>query len=322
MSAREGAESSRGVELGVLAGVVGALAGALALWWLAGERGYADGRADRGSDQAIQTASGIDFQVPSGWTQAAPSAPLRQLGVTLVRAYAPAGQPADGEVVVGLGDARGPTLLSRRALAVLHGQNVANIEELRSNAFVHVNGTLRSQHTSQPVVVYTLPAAPHNVQIICIAAAQPSGSAETRACRVVADTLELTPSYGRAITLSQLAAYPARVRGALAECYGDAVSLREELWHARDRPTQARQARLLAALYSSAARKLSDIHGDPIAAPATDTLVKTLRLTAGGYALLERGAASGNRRDWAAGRRHVLAGQTEMGRAARGILAP
>jgi hypothetical protein len=322
VSEREGAEFSHGVGLGALAGVVGALAAVLALWWQAGERGYAVGRAHRGSDQAIQTASGIDFQIPGGWVQVTPSAPLRGLGVTLVWAYAPAGQPAGGEVAIGLGDARGPTLLSRRTLALLHARNVANIEELRSNAFVHVSGTLRSGHTSQAVLVYAQPASPHNVEIICVAPAQPDEDAETRACRLVAGTLQLTPSYGHAITLGQLAAYPARVQTALAKCYGRAASLRDEFWRARDRPTQARQARLLGALYDSAARLLADVRGDPIAAPAAETLAKALRLTADGYALLERAAADGNRREWEAGRRRVLAGQTQMDLAVRDILLP
>jgi hypothetical protein len=308
---------------GALVACLGLVIPLVALGWQAGEKGFEHGRAERGAVQVVSTATGIDFHIPSGWGGTTPSVSVRQLGFTLVRAYASGGQPALGDLVIGLGDGEGPALLSGRSLAALHTQTkAARVKELQSNAFVRVVGTLAGQHGKEATIVYSQPATPHNIEVVCVAGVGRTGSPETNACRLVASTLELTSSYGQAIRLNRLAGNPARVHAALAQCYGEAKKLREALWRTADRDEQARQAGRLAALYELAARQLAHLGGDPVAAPAQDALGNALRHVASGYVLLERGALRGDGHDWAAGRRRVLAGEPQMNRAVREVLAP
>jgi hypothetical protein len=271
--------------------------------------GHDDGKPHEASATRIETDAGIGFQLPLGLPAAAAPSALEALGVTAVRSYSPEADPRQGVVVVGYSPGAGPTLLGRAA--PLGGGSAPQLEEVGDYVAVQVTGMVKEAGASRQVRIYSVPTDSEQAVVACVAAV--GGTVEQMGwCTHLATTLVIRSTFGKPLSLKDLAAGTSWLRAEIAAYKDKARSLREKLGAARYSDEQEQAAASLQTLAGRVALALVRRSNDPILLPARQALRRSLVRLAAGYALMVHAADRREHPVWAAGCRRVRAADAEL----------
>jgi hypothetical protein len=237
----------------------------------------------------IVTSNPFEISVPADWRRlAATSLPHLALADELVVGQS---SPADGRLAIGLARSSDRSLLPADLLAALPGTPTGRAVALgRSQALRYLN--LTPVGAGSPEAVYAFSTTSGTLVAVCSSSA--NNTSFTAACERVIASLRL--SSGHIVALGPSPTYGSRLRAAVTSLNTATHAAQAKLSHARTPGGQAKAARLLAAAYAEAARRLGAVAPAPTAATANAGVTRALRSVADGYTGLARAAAAGDQR--------------------------
>jgi Protein kinase domain len=247
------------------------------------------GAPHAGAKPRIVASNPFEISVPPDWGHlAATSLPHLALAEELV--VGPR-RPADGRLAIGLARSSDRTLLPADLLAALPGTPTSSVVALgHSQAYRY--SSLTPAGAGAPETVYALSTTKGAVIAVCSSSAQ--NASFTAACERVIASLRL--GSGQIVGLGPSPTYGSRLRAAVRSLNATTHAAQAKLSRARTPGDQAKAARLLAAAYVQAGRRLAAIDPAPTAATANAGVARALRSVADHYTALGRAAAAGDQR--------------------------
>jgi hypothetical protein len=306
VSSETTAAAERGRNAAAIAAIAAVLVGTVAGFAIAPSskhRSVPQGLPNSASSAAV----GLDF--PAGWHRL--SEVPRIAGMKLSEPVAVENARGDAQLVAGMVDATGPTLLPASFVYGLASPPRPVAVKLAGGAAYRYILPSGAGPAAQTMTVYTIPTSSGVATLACLGAV-----ADTSACGAIASTLRLQNA--RAFALGPSAAYAKSLVETIGRLNSARTAASADLAKARTAAAQASAARALSGAYGEAASTMRGLKVSPADRDAHDDIVAALSKTSGGYRAL---ATAAMRNDHKAYGKAVDAVQRRESRAGTAIAA-
>jgi hypothetical protein len=248
------------------------------------------------SGQSAQTADGISFTAPTGWSEAnASPGVVEALHMRGAVAYAPA-EASAGMAIVGHTSEPVPTPATRAAAA--GGQVLLTVFD-KGYIGVQRVSTIAGAPGPSRVTVYSALMERAAVVLACVHGVGAGAAAALGQCARIATTLRIPAQYGTPIEPAELRRIGARVQLILASFEGQRRQALLALLRAGSPSGQARAAVALSRLSYASARDLRNLPYDPFEQLAEVPLARLLQGAAVDYGLLAVAVSKSDRSAYA-----------------------